>query len=211
MKEERRQILQMLQDGTLTADQAMELLQAMDEEGVGEETAVTLAADPYAEPLSGDILTPNEPPNLDRYRQFWKIPFLICLAFLVLFGFWLRAIYLSAEGAITFGFICVWSFFMLAFLATLLAFFSRRAAWLHVRVQEKEGHRIAISLPLPLGLAGWGIKVAHGFVDEKTRGQLDMASAFLSAAKEELKQPGARPMTIDVDDDDGDKVQVYIG
>ena len=32
MKEERRQILQMLQDGTITADQAMELLQAMDEE-----------------------------------------------------------------------------------------------------------------------------------------------------------------------------------
>ncbi len=211
MKEERHQILQMLQEGTITADQAMELLQAMDEEGSGEDTAVTSFADTYTEPLSGDILTPNDPPNLDRYRQFWKIPFLIGLAFLVLFGFWLRGIYLSSEGAITFGFICVWSLFMLAFLATLLALFSRRAAWLHVRVQEKGGHRIAISLPLPLGLVGWGIKMAYGFVDEKTRGQLDMASAFLSAAKEELKQPDGRPMTIDVDDDDGDKVQVYIG
>jgi hypothetical protein len=211
MNEERRQILQMLQEGTITADQAMELLQAMDEDGEGEETAVPLTTDAYAEPLSGDILPANDPPDLDRYRQFWKIPFLIGLAFLVLFGFWLRGIYLSSEGAITFGFLCVWSFFMLAFLATLLALFSRRAAWLHVRVQEKEGHRIAISLPLPLGLVGWGIQVAYGFVDEKTRSQLDMASAFLTAAKEELNHPDARPMTIDVDDNDGDRVQVYIG
>lgn len=100
---------------------------------------------------------------------------------------------------------------MFAFLATLLAFFSRRAAWLHVRVKEKEGRRIAISLPLPLGLAGWGIRAARGFVDEKTRGQLNMAEAFLAAARDELKQPGSGPMTIHVDDDDGDQVQVYIG
>lgn len=214
MQEERRRILQMLQDGTISADQAMELLQVLDEEGEEQEvaswdTAVDLTTP--QEPLQGEILTTNSPPNLERYRQFWKIPFLIGLAFLLLFGFWLRSIYLSSEGAITFGFICIWSFFMLAFLATLLAFFSRRATWLHVRVQEKDGHRIAISLPLPLGLAGWGIKVAHGFVDTKTRGQLDMAEAFLAAAKDELKQPGAGPMTIDVDDEDGDKVQVYIG
>jgi len=214
MKEERRRILQMLQDGTISADQAMELLQVLDEEGEPEEIEYGGTAEYMAtsqEPLQGEILTARTPPNMERYRRFWKIPFVISLVILLLFGLWLRSIYLSSEGAITFGFICVWSFFMLAFLATLLAFFSRRATWLHVRVQEKDGHRIAISLPLPLGLAGWGIKVAHGFVDEKTRGQLDMAEAFLAAAKDELKQPGSGPMTIDVDDDDGDKVQVYIG
>lgn len=204
MVDERRQILQMLQDGTLTTDQAIELLNVL-EEDEGEETAVTATA-----PLEGDILS-DPAPDMDRYRHFWKIPFLVCLAVLLFFGFWLRGIYQSNEGTLTFGFMCIWSFFMLAFLAALLAFFSRTAAWLHVRVKEKEGRRIAISFPLPLGLVGWGIKIAHGFVDEKSRLHLEMADSFLTAAKEEMKQPGARPMTINVNDDDGDQVQVYIG
>jgi hypothetical protein len=156
MYDERRQILQMLQDGTLTTDQAIELLNALEEED-GEETAVTSIP---TTPLEGDILT-DPAPDMDRYRHFWKIPFLVCLVVLLFFGFWLRGIYQSNEGALTFGFMFIWSFFMLAFLATLLAFFSRTAAWLHVRVKEKEGRRIAISFPLPLGLVGWGIKIAH--------------------------------------------------
>lgn len=203
MSEERRRILQMIQDGTLSAEEAMELLDALadDEAGDGFDA-------PHV--LKGEIVA-SDPPNMDKYRHFWKIPFIIALAFLLISGFWLRALYQSSEGAITFGFICVWSFFMLAFLVTLLTLFSRRAAWLHVRVKEKEGKRIAISMPLPLGLATWGIKIARGFVDESTRAHLNMASEFIAAAKDELKQPGARPLMIDVDDDDGDQVQVFIG
>ena len=207
MSEERRRILQMIQDGTLSAAEAMELLEALDEDDGAVETAVVSA---YSQPLAGDIVSSN-PPNLDRYRHFWKIPFLIAFAFLILTGLWLRSIYQSGEGAITLGFICVWSFFMLAFVVTLLAFFSRRAAWLHVRVKEKKGRRIAISLPLPLGLVSWGIKIGHGFVDEATRMRMEMASEFIEAAKEEMKRPDAQPLMIDVDDDDGDQVQVFIG
>lgn len=209
MSDERRRILQMIQDGTLSAAEAMDLLDALNE--AGEDEGVETAVIPqYNESLEGEIISSN-PPNMDRYRHFWKIPFIIAFAFLLLTGLWLRSIYQSSEGAITFGFVCVWSFFMLAFLAALLAFFSRRAAWLHVRVKEKEGRRIVISMPLPLGLATWGIKIAHGFVDEATRAHLDMASEFIAAAKEELKRPGAQPLMIDVDDDDGDQVQVFIG
>lgn len=207
MEDERRRVLQMLQDGVITADQAMELLRAFDEDDAMEATAVSEVERETAE----DMLAAEPPPDMNRYRRFWKYPFFICLAFLALFGLWLRSIYQASEGAITFGFICVWSFFMLALVATLLALLSRQAAWLHVRVKEKEGRRIAISLPLPLGLAAWGIKVAHGFVDEETRAKLAMADQFLEAAKAEMQQPGAQPLFIDVDDDDGDQVQVYIG
>ena len=207
MSEERRHILQMIQDGTLSAEEAMDLLAALDEDDGEVDTAVDVV---YSQPLEGDILETN-PPNMEKYRNFWKLPFIIALAFLLITGLWLRSLYQSSEGAINFGFICVWSFFMLAFVVTLLAFFSRRAAWLHVRVKEKKGKRIAISMPLPLGLASWGIKIAHGFVDEKTQAHLNMASEFIGAAKEELKRPDAQPLLIDVDDEDGDQVQVFIG
>ena len=201
MSEERRRVLQMLQDGTVSADQAMELLDALDNESEAESDAIY-----------GEVAYKSEPPpNMNKYRRFWKIPFIISFVILVLLGFWLRSIYLGSEGAITFGFIIVWTMFMFTGFITLLAFMSRRSTWLHVRVREKEGTRIAISLPLPLRLANWGIGIARGFVDEKTRGHLNMASEFINAARDTMRDPDADPLYIDVDDDDGDHVEVYIG
>ena len=100
---------------------------------------------------------------------------------------------------------------MFAGFAAVVAFLSRRATWLHVRVREKEGRRIAISMPLPLRLANWGIGIARGFVDDDTRSHLTMASEFIRAAQDTMREPGAAPLFIDVDDDDGDQVEVYIG
>ncbi len=200
MSEERRHVLQMLQDGTISTEQAMELLAALD----NDEDDVDIS--------KSDLdYTPDPPPNMNKYRRFWKIPFIISGVLLLLFGFWLRSIYLSSEGAITFAFICVWTLFMFAGLATLLAFMSRRSTWLHVRVRESQGTRIAISMPLPLRLANWGITVARGFVDDHTRGHLNMAAEFINAARDTMSEPGAEPLFIDVDDDDGDHVEVYIG
>lgn len=201
MSEERRHVLQMLQDGTISTEQAMELLDALNNDSEEE-----------MDIISGDEVYKSEPPpNMNKYRRFWKIPFFISLTVLLLFGFWLRAIYLSSEGAITFAFICIWSLFMFAGFVTLLSFLSRRSTWLHVRVKERNGTRIAISMPLPLRLANWGIGIAKGFVDDNTRGHLTMASEFINAARDTMSEPGADPLFIDVDDDDGDHVEVYIG
>lgn len=206
MNDERQQILQMLQEGKITTEQAMELLEAIDTDTA---PLPAFTASP-AEPMVGEIVS-EATPNMDRYRSWWQIPFFISLAVMVLFGFWLRALYQSADGALTFGFICVWSLFMLTVGLTTLAFLSRRAAWVHVRVQEKKGRRVAISLPLPLGIASWGINLARGFVDDATQIKLDMASEFVKSAKESMQEPGHEPLTIHVDDEDGDRVQVYIG
>lgn len=217
MSEERQQILQMLQAGAITADQAMDLLEALEsseppqlEEPDSQDTA---APEPdYGPALEGDVIHPQEPPpNMDRFRRFWQIPFFICLGFLMISGLWLRSIYQASEGAISLGFVCLWSVFIFAFLLTVLAFMSRQVAWVHVRVREKAGTRIAISLPLPLGLAKWGVQFAQGFVDDETKVTLHMASDFITAAQESMKEPGSEPLMIHVDDDDGDRVQVYIG
>lgn len=200
MNQERQQILQMLQNGTITTDQAMELLDAL-----------ATPANSQA-PLNGAIVEPYEPPpNMDRFRRFWRIPFFIALGFLIFFGLWLYVIYQNNDGAITLGFVFVWSLFILAFLAALLAVFSRRAAWLHVRIKERNGRNINLSFPLPLRLAQWAISIAGRFADDQTRGHLLMASQFITAAQETMREPGAEPLMIDVDDDDGNHVQVYIG
>lgn len=204
MSETRRQVLQLLQDGKITADQALELLAAMESPEQPGETA--------EEVLTGDIIQPEPPPDMSRFRRFWQIPFVVSLGVLLIVGLILRSMYQSSNGALSLGFICVWSIFILAFGLTVLAFMSRRSAWLHVRVQERNSHRIAISLPLPLGLAEWGVKLAQNFVHEPDeQNKLSMAGEFIAEARKNMSQPGADPFMVHVDDDDGDKVQVFIG
>ncbi|MCB8968466.1 MAG: hypothetical protein H6660_16410 [Ardenticatenaceae bacterium] len=216
MQAERQKILRMLQQGQIDADEAMQLLNAID---TGEATD---AADPFtveaddvdtsANVLTGDVISPNQAhPDMDKFRRFWQIPFFIALACLIASALGLRALYQTADGRIGFWFVCVWSLFMLTVLLTTLAFLSRRSPWLHVRVQERNGRRIAISLPLPLRLASWGITMARGFADEESQDKLDMAASFLDVANENMHHPDNEPVMINIDGESGDQVQVYIG
>ena len=199
-EEARQQVLQMVQNGKLTAEQAQELLQALEPAAAEPETVLT-----------GEVIPPDDTPDMDRLRRFWQYPFFIALAVFVLIGLGLRSLYQSSAGAITFWFVCLLSLFILTFLLTMIAFMSRRSPWLHVRVKEKGGRKIAISLPLPLRLTQWGIQIARGFVPAKEQVNLEIAAEFLQSAQDDLKSAGANPLMIDVDDDDGDQVQVFIG
>jgi hypothetical protein len=201
MSNARQQVLQMLQDGKLTAEEAQELLQALE----------PAAAEAPQEAIEGEIVEPVEPPDMDRFRRFWQYPFFISLAVLIGVGLGLRSMYQASEGAITFWFVCVLILFILTFILTALAFMSRSAPWVHVRVKEKSGRKIAISLPLPMGLAQWGINIARNFVPDAERGNLDMAAEFIRSARHDLKGPDTEPFMINVDDEDGDQVQVFIG
>lgn len=202
MSEARNQVLQMLQDGKLTAEQAQELLQALEPESPTDDTR---------EAIQGEIVEPVEPPDMDRFRRFWQYPFFIALTVLIAVGLGLRSMYQASEGAMTFWFFCVLSLFILIFALTALAFMSRSAPWLHVRIKGKEGNKIAISLPLPMGLAQWGIGIARNFVPEAEQANLDMAAAFIRATRHDLKGPDTEPFMINIDDEDGDQVQVFIG
>lgn len=204
MSETQRQILQMVEDGTLTAEEAMDLMQAV---ASSDESAVPKAEE--ARRVAGEVITPSKAPDMERFRRFWQIPFFISLALLLGSGLWLRGLYRSSEGSITLGFVCIWSVFIFAFVLTSLAFISRQSAWMHVRVKEKGGRRIAISLPIPLRIANWAIGFARGFVKEESK--LDLAAGFLAAAQDNFKTAAADPLMINVDDDDGDQVQIYIG
>lgn len=203
MQAERQQIFHMLQTGKITAEQALALFQALEGEQVSGEQEDGARV--------GEIVGPEMPPDMGRLRRFWQIPFFIALALLLACGVWLRSIYQSSAGAITLGFVCVWSLFLLAFALTTLAWWSRRAPWLHVRVREREGRGIAISLPLPLGLANWGVRLARSWAGSATQTQLDVAASFLEAAQTAWRAGNSEPLMVRVDDEGGDQVQVYIG
>ena len=102
--------------------------------------------------------------------------------------------------------LCGWPMFALGVLVTVIAWWLRTARWVHVRVRGKEN--VSISLPLPIKLTAWVIKIAKPCVPQFKDTGVDEAILGLADALKE----GNEPLYVDVNDDDsGEHVQVYIG
>lgn len=204
MGEAEEKILAMLAEGTITAEEAEELLSV-------------LATENQAESVTGEVVATAEiqdakphspPPDLSRFRRWWRIPLLIAVGSAIISGAGLILMYQSTEQVALLGFMCIWSIFIIALFSSVILLIARRSTWLYINVEEKDGHRFAFGMPMPLGWVNWGVKAARPFVPDKQAVHLETASAFVSVMKDD---PEATPILIDVDDDNGDKVQVYIG
>lgn len=194
MREEEERILKMVEEGAISADEAGELLSAIE--------AAEKAVPPQATEVPGTTPATAARPGLDRA---WEVPFFggfVVAAFglLGLIRTRGRDGLLARTGA---GLTLV-----LGLLGIFVGLWSRDAAWLHVRVQERDGDKVNLSFPLPLGLADWVINLARGYVDVETAGHLDSAQAFLDALR---RGESGEPFTVEVEEGDGDRVFIQIG
>ena len=191
MSEEQRQVLQMLQNGVITPEEAAQLLDALN----------TPAPTRVTEPVFRD-----PPPDMKRLRRHWEVPFFAGLVLLGVAGLCVSSV------SNTLLLICGWSLFALAGSITVIGWLSQWSPWVHVRIHERDGSRIAISLPLPLSLidelVGLARPLVRRFTDAETAENLDTAAALLTAFK---GAPLDEPITVEVDEEDGDHVRVYIG
>lgn len=188
MSTERDHILKMLEGGAITAGEAAELLGALED---NESVTASGAA-------SRDVLpVPNhgDPP--------WEAPF---FGGLVIAGFGLLGL-LRARRAGILARIGAWVTLLLGLTAIVAGYWSRNAPWLHINVQERNGNDIHLSLPLLLPLAQRLLDVARGFADAETAVQLDHASAFFDALQRGEQHD---PLSIEINDDDGGRVLVYV-
>ncbi len=236
---ERRLILEMIQSGKISADEGLRLLKAVeadlqsqDEPALGEgaydepagvqdlaQLSLTSAAaqepsneaagaahDRAAEP---DRQTPaSSMPDMAHWRRMWTIPLWVGVGVTV-FSSVLMYLAQRANG-IGFLFFCTWLPFLLGLTIMILAFQSRSARWLHIRIQQRQGEwpqNIAISFPIPIGLTSWFLRnfkhkirgLEHTSVDE-------LITALGSSTAPE------NPLYVEVNEgEDGEKVQIYIG
>lgn len=206
MSQER--ILTMLEQGTITTDEATRLLEAIStaEEREDSEDIHSPSEAPAVE--RGEPVALGLEPNARKWRIIQQIPLVVSLAILILTGWGLYAIYRHAGARITFGWVALFAVFLLACLATVLSVWMVSAPWMHVRIRESDGRRIAISLPVPLTLAAWATRFARQYVDQETAGYLDASREFLRTMDKDRRD--ALPITVDVDEGDH-QVQVYIG
>jgi len=204
MEEERRCILEMLQAGTISAEEAAALMGAM-EEAEPDTALVPIVSEPET-PADEEIIIIEKPaPSLDEFSPPWALPFGLGLGLLMLgIGvLWVMS-YLGHMNF--FWFFCGLVPLGWAVVLVLVAAWLAWGLWLHVRVESADGSRVRLHIPLPpFGLTVWGLRLAGRFVPRFRESALD---EVLEAMQGEWKR-GER-MVINVDDE-GDRVEVVIG
>lgn len=158
---------------------------------------------------------PEEPPVEERptdplirhWRSWWWIPVWVGVFITVLGALFMFLSFRS--GGLGFWFACSWFPFLLGVTVLALAWASRNARWLHVRIHQKEGERpqnINISVPIPLRLSAWFIRTFGSRIPNLNHTGLDEVILAL-----EKTSPDA-PFYVQVNEgEDGEKVEVYIG
>jgi len=201
--EERRKILQMVADGKISAEEAVTLMRTLEESAEAEMDV--LEAD------SGSGGAGSGAAEFDQVREraklFALIPLWSGVILTVFSAWWMYSI--QQNAGLNFWFFCV---FMLFLLGVLLIAMSGSTRWLYVNVDRSHAERadwpknITIALPLPLGLVGWFLKNFGSHIEGLKKTTVDEVLMAVSTAKLVTE-----PLIIHVDDDGGERVQVFIG
>ncbi|MBI5826098.1 MAG: hypothetical protein HZB18_18905 [Chloroflexi bacterium] len=202
--EERKKILQMVADGKVSADEAATLMRALDESAEEEVEVLETASG-----MGGER---SDAPEFDQVRRranrFSGAFLWIGIIFTVLSAWAMFGI--QQNAGTNFWFYCMGTPLFLGILFTVMGAGSRTARWMYVNVdrshQEEWPRNITVALPLPLGLAGWFLKNFGRHISGLKNTSVDEIVQAIAMAKNITE-----PLIVHVDDDDGDKVQVFIG
>jgi hypothetical protein len=207
--EERKKVLQMVQDGKISAEQAASLMRAIDQDSAGADVEVIETGTGAGSEKSSDA------PEFDqvkaRARRFAMIPLWIGV-FITVFSAW--GMYSIQENAgANFWFFFLMLPFLLGVLLIALGAGSRSSRWIYIDVDRRnasagDGPRhVTLALPLPLGLVSWFFRTfGYGFKG-MSKGKVDGIVQML-----EVTQSSGEPLIINVDESSsGERVQLYIG
>lgn len=203
---ERSKILKMIEEGKITPEEGLHLMQVLDKDPLENED---VADAPYT-PATGVEVSSNPDPaineTVEKARSLWVIPLWIGVAITV-FGGWVM--YQNIHGSqISAWFYCLgFPIFLLGVLMIMLGVSSKTSRWLFVSVKQRSGEyprNIKLGFPLPLGLTSWILRNFGHMIKELKNIPLDQVIDAVQRSND--------PLVVNVDEgDDGEKVQVFIG
>lgn len=204
-------ILNQVKSGAISAEEGAEQMRLLEEQaastGQGAETPGDSPPPRQAEPPENDeALYSSLEDSIDRWRRWWMYPFWAGSAVFLLSASWMAVSFTNERF---FWFACAMLPLLFGLTVLVLAAWSRTARWLHVRINEpgkgsKRPSRIALSFPVPIRLAGWGLR-AFGPRIPQLNEKMDMVGPVL-----ESLEKSRDPLSVEVNEKDGEKVQVYI-
>jgi len=206
--EERKKILQMVEEGRISAQQAASLMSALDAD-----TDPVQAELEVLQTESGSGFEGGEAPEFEevkaRARRFAMVPLWIGV-FLAVMSAW--GIYSIQQSAgMNFWFFCLMVPLLLGVLLIAVGAGGQGSKWLYVNVDRRQAHdwpqNITLGFPLPLGLTAWFLRNFGHNIRGMGKTNVDDIIQVLDATG----KSGA-PFIVNVnDDEDGEHVQVYIG
>ncbi|HET6595170.1 MAG TPA: hypothetical protein VFG81_06080 [Anaerolineales bacterium] len=206
--EERRKILQMVQEGKISAEQASSLMRALDADPDPSEGEVEVIE---AGVSSGGerVEAPEFEEVKARARRFAMIPLWLGV-FLTVFSAW--GMYSIQQNAgVNFWFFFLLIPLLLGVLLIALGAGAQNSKWLYVNVDRRNAQdgprKITLGFPLPLGLTAWVLRTFGHNIRGMNHTNVDEIIQILDATG----KSGA-PLIINANDNgDGEHVQVYIG
>ena len=207
MDEERLQVLKMIEAGKITPEQGLSLMQALDrspqESTEALEPGLALPAD---EQMPDDMARVVFESRLRNLRRLWLLGLFLGLDVTLGAAYWMYSAWQKAAGVGGWFFVALVIFLLGVFLLAV-AYASRTSRWIYINIRQHSGEKPGrIVLVFPLLLPAAMLKFAGQYVDEKERAVMDEVLAALvngSALNE--------PLFVEVNEADGEHVQIYIG
>jgi len=208
--EERKKILQMVEEGKLSAEEAASLMNALIENADEEEVEAEVD---IIQPEAGSSYEKTDAPEFERIkaraRRFSLIP-LWSGVFVTVISAWI--IYSIQQNAGTnFWFYCMTLPLLFGVLLISLGAGGRSSRWIYINVDRRnaepgDGPRhITLGFPIPFGLVFWFFETFGHNIDGMSKSKVNGILQMMQAAKDT-----SEPLMINVDDDDA-FVQVFIG
>lgn len=211
--EERRKILQLVEEGRISAEEAARLMSALAEDETEESAEAEVLESGAGSRFGNDASSRVEAPVFDeikaRARRFALIP-LWAGVFVTVFSAW--AIHSIQQSAgVNFWFYCMIFPLMLGVLLIALGAGGRSSRWIYINVDRRDAEpgdgprHITFRFPMPLGLVAWFFDNFGHSIKGMNRKTAEGIVQMMYATGE-----SDEPLMVNVDDDDA-HVQVYIG
>lgn len=205
--EERRKILQMVAEGKISAEQASNLMRALEADEAEIEVVETESTSGFE---GGDSSSASEFESVKaRARSFAMIPLWIGILIAVLSSWGIYEI--QQNAGMNFWFFCLLFPLFLGILLIVIGAGGQSSRWLYVNVDRRYAHdgprNITLGFPLPLGLTSWFLRTfGHNMHGMKNTNVDDIIQILDATGK------SGEPFIVNVNDgENGERVQVYIG
>jgi hypothetical protein len=207
--EERRKILQMVEQGKISAEQAATLMRALESDAAEAEIEVVEAGSTFAFE-GGKSSAPEFEDVKARARRFAMIPLWVGILVAVLSAWGIYGI--QQNIGMNFWFYCLLAPLFLGVLLIMVGAGGQSSRWLYVNVDRRNAddwpRNITLGFPLPLALTSWFLRTfGHNIQGMKNTNVDDIIQILDATGK------SGEPFIVNVndDDEDGERVQVYIG
>ncbi len=213
--QERSQVLKMIEDGKITPEQGLHLMQALEQREPDEAPSLSSGVsategsdrEPKAKKPALDV-----DPRIERLkstvRSLWQIPLWIGILVTVLSALGMFAVIRGPGMNIWFYFLLLPLFLGVAL--TALAAGSRRARWIFVDIHQHPGGHpksILLGFPLPLRFTAWILRTFGHMIPSLQGTNVDEVIQVIESGF-----AGDEPLIVNVDEGiESERVQVYIG